>query len=153
MHADIKGANILTALGKDNGAQAYLVDFGLACHYTKSDNFKPDPKNMHNGTIEYTSRDAHHGVSTMRGDMEILAYNLIHWCGITLPWETSNILKVPVKVQEAKETFMKDTDIALKQCFVNGECPCKLRDLNYLFSIYFIVIFFFGSISSNKPIF
>lgn len=60
VHADIKGANILTGFGKDADKQVYLVDFGLASHYTSKD-FKPDPKKMHNGTIEYTSRDAHNG--------------------------------------------------------------------------------------------
>lgn len=58
VHADLKGANILLGYGKSGGGQAYLVDFGLASHYTTKD-FKPDPKKMHNGTIEYTSRDAH----------------------------------------------------------------------------------------------
>lgn len=49
---------MLLGFGKNGGHQAYLVDFGLASHYTTKD-FKPDPKKMHNGTIEYTSRDAH----------------------------------------------------------------------------------------------
>lgn len=58
VHGDLKGANILLGYGKNAAHQAYLVDFGLASHYTTKD-FKPDPKKMHNGTIEYTSRDAH----------------------------------------------------------------------------------------------
>lgn len=49
---------MLLGFGKNGGSQAYLVDFGLASHYTTKD-FRPDPKKMHNGTIEYTSRDAH----------------------------------------------------------------------------------------------
>lgn len=40
--------------------QAYLLDFGLAQRVTDKE-FKPDPKNAHVGTIEYTSRDAHLG--------------------------------------------------------------------------------------------
>lgn len=116
VHADIKGANILLGFGKNDQNQAYLVDFGLASHYTTKD-FKPDPKKMHNGTIEYTSRDAHNGVPTMRGDLEILGYNLIQWMGVLLPWEADKILDKPVKVQEAKEKFMKETDSALKKLF------------------------------------
>lgn len=58
VHADLKGSNMLLGFGKNGNAQVYLVDFGLASHYTTKD-FKPDPKKMHNGTIEYTSRDAH----------------------------------------------------------------------------------------------
>lgn len=48
---------MLLGLGKNGKAQAYLVDFGLAVH--TANEYKPDPKKMHNGTIEYTSRDAH----------------------------------------------------------------------------------------------
>lgn len=58
VHADLKATNMLLGFGKSGGHQVYLVDFGLASHYTTKD-FKPDPKKMHNGTIEYTSRDAH----------------------------------------------------------------------------------------------
>lgn len=122
VHADLKGANILLGQGKTGANQAYLVDFGLVSHYTTKD-FKPDPKKMHNGTIEYTSRDAHNGVPTRRGDMEILAYNIIHWSGVTLPWEADGLLANPKKVQESKETFMADVDNALKKCFPS--CPSK----------------------------
>lgn len=59
VHADIKGANIL--LSASSKAQVYLVDFGLATHYTNDKTFKPNPKKAHNGTIEYLSRDAHLG--------------------------------------------------------------------------------------------
>lgn len=116
VHADLKGANMLVGLGKSGATQAYLVDFGLASHYTTKD-FKPDPKKMHNGTIEYTSRDAHNGVPTMRGDLEILGYNLINWMGVKLPWESGNMLSNPTKVQNEKEEFMKNTDKALEKLF------------------------------------
>lgn len=59
-HADLKGANILLGLTKQTQNQVFLVDFGLASKYTQKE-FKPDPKKAHNGTIEYTSRDAHDG--------------------------------------------------------------------------------------------
>lgn len=58
VHADIKGGNLL--LHSKSLDQVYLVDFGLASHYTKGE-YKLDPKKAHNGTIEYTSRDAHMG--------------------------------------------------------------------------------------------
>uniref|UniRef100_A0A1B0CKZ5 non-specific serine/threonine protein kinase n=2 Tax=Lutzomyia longipalpis TaxID=7200 RepID=A0A1B0CKZ5_LUTLO len=126
VHGDLKGANILLGFGKSGGSQAYLVDFGLATHYTTKE-FKPDPKQMHNGTIEYTSRDAHLGVQTRRGDLEILGYNLIQWCASKLPWEAAEVLKVPAKVQEAKEKFMKDLDKSLKALFA-GDLPRPLLE-------------------------
>lgn len=41
--------------------QVYLVDFGLASRCTKNTKLKADPKKAHNGTLQYTSRDAHIG--------------------------------------------------------------------------------------------
>ncbi|XP_026322721.1 serine/threonine-protein kinase VRK1-like [Hyposmocoma kahamanoa] len=105
VHADIKGANILLGLKKGTENQAYLVDFGLATRVTDKE-FKPDPKCAHNGTIEYTSRDAHLGVATMRGDLEILGYNMLQWLVGELPWEKN--LKQPKAVQDMKEAFMKN---------------------------------------------
>lgn len=113
VHGDVKGANILLGMGKTGASQCYLVDFGLACHYTTKD-FKADPKKAHNGTIEYTSRDAHQGVSTMRGDLEILGFNLVHWLGLGLPWETQKILGNAKKVHEAKEEYMQNLDKSLR---------------------------------------
>ena len=46
--------------------QVYLVDFGLAFRYKqdgKHKELKVDPRTAHNGTIEYTSTDAHNGIS------------------------------------------------------------------------------------------
>lgn len=63
VHADIKGGNLLLGLQKGTENQVYLVDFGLASHYSQKE-YKPDPKRAHNGTIEYTSRDAHIGGDT-----------------------------------------------------------------------------------------
>ncbi|CAG4982121.1 unnamed protein product [Colias eurytheme] len=105
VHADIKGANILLGLKKGTENQAYLVDFGLATRVNEKE-FKPDPKCAHNGTIEYTSRDAHLGVATMRGDLEILGYNMLQWIVGELPWEKS--LQQPKKVQAMKEDFLKN---------------------------------------------
>lgn len=134
VHADLKGGNILLGYGKGGASQAYLVDFGLASHYTMKE-FKPDPKKMHNGTIEYTSRDAHHGVATMRGDFEILGYNLIDWSGVMLPWEKENLLKVPVKVQKAKEAFMTDVTGSLKKIYPKGVPNPILEFMKYVASL------------------
>lgn len=65
-HADIKGPNILLAdrMGTEK-SKAYLVDYGLAYRFrTGTGQHKPfvhDERRAHEGTLEYTSRDAHHG--------------------------------------------------------------------------------------------
>jgi vaccinia related kinase len=69
-HNDVKAANLLqvklparsvTSLQGPGPGDWYLVDFGLAVKYLKGDpavhkEFKPDPRKMHDGTIEYLSR-------------------------------------------------------------------------------------------------
>ncbi len=43
----------------------YLVDYGLATKYTLDNDhkaYKEDPRKAHDGTIEFTSQDAHKGV-------------------------------------------------------------------------------------------
>nr|XP_002131080.1 serine/threonine-protein kinase VRK1 [Ciona intestinalis] len=116
VHADIKGANILQCY-KDP-KHVYLVDFGLAARY-KSDGvhkeYKPDPRKAHNGTIEYTSVDAHKGTApSRRADFEILGFVLVHWLSGKLPWETK--LSDPLKVMEMKVSAMADVKKFVKTC-------------------------------------
>lgn len=59
----------------------------------------------------------------MRGDLEILAYNLIQWAGGNLPWKTNNLLGNPTKVQEAKESLMNAIDTHIGECFDKIACP------------------------------
>ncbi|XP_011315456.1 serine/threonine-protein kinase VRK1-like [Fopius arisanus] len=130
VHADIKGANLLLDLKITN--QVYLVDFGLASHYTTKPDYKLDPKKAHNGTIEYTSRDAHMGVPTMRGDLEILGFNIIQWISGSLPWEKS--LKDVTGVQRMKEKAFEDIVTFLKECFRPEKCPEPVKDFMSLLS-------------------
>ncbi|XP_014253110.1 serine/threonine-protein kinase VRK1 [Cimex lectularius] len=116
IHGDIKGANLLLGLQKGTENNVFLVDFGLACKYSTKE-FKRDPKQEHNGTIEYTSCDWHLGVPTRRGDMEILGYNLLHWIASSLPWE--NDIKNKEKVHEKKQQLMKDVSNYFKKHFPN----------------------------------
>uniref|UniRef100_UPI00398E45E6 serine/threonine-protein kinase VRK1-like isoform X2 n=1 Tax=Pristiophorus japonicus TaxID=55135 RepID=UPI00398E45E6 len=63
IHGDIKSANLL--LGFTNHKEIYLADYGLAFRYHPNGahkEYKEDPKKGHNGTIEFTSIDAHKGV-------------------------------------------------------------------------------------------
>ncbi|KAL0127870.1 hypothetical protein PUN28_003249 [Cardiocondyla obscurior] len=112
VHADVKGENLLLDLHSYD--QIYLVDFGLASRSTSNTEFKADPKKAHNGTLQYTSRDAHMGVPTYRGDIEILNYNIVLWLCGSLPWDK---LLDPVKVQKEKEEAFNDINIFLNKCF------------------------------------
>ena len=94
VHNDIKAQNLLLGHGKSKENEVYLVDFGLATKYQRPSGhleFKPDPKKAHDGTIEYTSRDAHIGTHSRRSDMEILAYNLVTSIGKLLTVQSGTI--------------------------------------------------------------
>lgn len=75
----------------------------------------------------------------MRGDIEILAYNVIQWGGGELSWEKNKLLGTPVKVQQAKEELMSGVDSRLKTCFPNQQCPGK----NLQNKMHFIIMFLF----------
>ncbi|MEJ1274314.1 vaccinia related kinase 2 [Cricetulus griseus] len=66
VHGDIKAANLL--LGYINPDQVYLADYGLSYRYCPNGNHKQyqeNPRKGHNGTIEFTSLDAHKGVGEL----------------------------------------------------------------------------------------
>ncbi|KAG8191745.1 hypothetical protein JTE90_008808 [Oedothorax gibbosus] len=111
VHGDIKPANLLLGRKKGTENQVYLVDMGLACKYQKDGVHKkdlPDPKKAHNGTPEFTSRDAHRGCFSRRTDMEILCYNLLQWLSGELPWE--KYASDCKKLHQEKERYMKNID-------------------------------------------
>ncbi|XP_023778855.1 serine/threonine-protein kinase VRK2 isoform X1 [Cyanistes caeruleus] len=108
VHGDIKAANLL--LGYSNPHEVYLADYGLSYRYCPNGNHKQyqeNPRKGHNGTIEFTSIDAHKGVApSRRGDLEILGYCMLQWMCGKLPWEQN--LKDPVAVQTAKTKLMDE---------------------------------------------
>ncbi|BES87575.1 serine threonine-protein kinase [Nesidiocoris tenuis] len=114
VHGDIKGANLLLGIKPGTTNTVFLVDFGLACKFSVAP-FQRDPKQAHNGTIEYTSCDAHMGVPTRRGDLEILGFNLLHWLAGSLPWEKDIANKETV--HKKKEELTKNLDQAMAQHF------------------------------------
>lgn len=137
VHADIKAANLL--LGYRDPKKVYLADYGLSYRYCPNGEhkeYKENPKKGHNGTIEYTSIDAHKGVAaSRRGDLEVLGYCLLHWqCG-TLPWLPS--LKNPAEVQEAKAKLMSNLpDSVLKMSTSSSSMEIaqflsRVKDLGY----------------------
>ncbi|KFP34246.1 Serine/threonine-protein kinase VRK2, partial [Colius striatus] len=108
VHGDIKASNLL--LGYTNPCEVYLADYGLSYRYCPNGNHKQyqeNPRKGHNGTIEFTSIDAHKGVApSRRGDLEILGYCMLQWSCGKLPWEHN--LKDPVAVQTAKTKLMDE---------------------------------------------
>ncbi|XP_009317862.1 PREDICTED: serine/threonine-protein kinase VRK2 [Pygoscelis adeliae] len=108
VHGDIKAANLL--LGYTNPHEVYLADYGLSYRYCPNGNHKQyqeNPRKGHNGTIEFTSVDAHKGVApSRRGDLEILGYCMLQWLCGKLPWEQN--LNDPVAVQTAKTKLMDE---------------------------------------------
>ncbi|KAK6028727.1 hypothetical protein OSTOST_05183 [Ostertagia ostertagi] len=117
-HADIKAGNILLEKA-DDFSTSVLADFGLA-RMSSSNEDKPDKKRAHNGTAIFTSCDAHRGCQpSYRGDLEILAYNMLYWLSGSLPWEAyeSN----PDKVYQMKEAFLKGLPSILKQLLKNNQ--------------------------------
>ncbi|XP_028927302.1 serine/threonine-protein kinase VRK2 isoform X1 [Ornithorhynchus anatinus] len=120
VHGDIKAANLL--LGYRNPQQVYLADYGLSYRYCPNGNHKryqENPRKSHNGTIEFTSLDAHKGVAlSRRGDLEILGYCMLRWfCG-KLPWDSN--LRDPVAVQTAKTNLMDELPDSVMKCAPPG---------------------------------
>lgn len=127
VHADIKPGNLL--VGTTAQAPVYLLDFGLACRYKWANGqhkeFCVDERKAHYGTIEYTSRDAHIGAISRRGDLEILGYNLVHWLSGHLPWEDD--VADPEIVAEKKRYSMANVIEFLKSCFAPEPPPEALE--------------------------
>ncbi|KAL9864156.1 serine/threonine-protein kinase VRK2 isoform 3-T3 [Geothlypis trichas] len=81
VHGDIKAANLL--LGYSNPHEVYLADYGLCYRYCPNGNHKQyqeNPRKGHNGTIEFTSIDAHKGVDVKE------ELNLCHMLSLLQAW-------------------------------------------------------------------
>ncbi|XP_030298362.1 serine/threonine-protein kinase VRK2 isoform X2 [Sparus aurata] len=128
VHADIKAANLM--LGYKDYELVYLADYGLSYRYCPDGihkEYKENPKKGHNGTIEYTSVDAHKGVApSRRSDLQILGFCLLHWLCGTLPWE--RVLNNPVQVQEAKVSLMDNLPDSVQHLSVSGASTDELAE-------------------------
>ncbi|CAH1792888.1 unnamed protein product [Owenia fusiformis] len=129
VHADIKAANLLMGYAKGTTEQVYLVDYGLAYRYIpdkQHKQYKEDPKRCHDGTIEFTSIDAHKGAyPSRRGDIEVLGYCLLQWLCGRLPWESNLNNKEFVRDQKIK--YMKNIPSLMSACFPEGEKPDEIQ--------------------------
>ncbi|XP_061468075.1 serine/threonine-protein kinase VRK1 isoform X2 [Rhineura floridana] len=126
VHGDIKASNLL--LGYKAPHQVYLVDYGLAYRYCPEGNhkdYKENPKRCHDGTLEFTSIDAHKGVApSRRGDLEILGYCMICWLSGNLPWEDN--LKDPNYVKDSKIRYTDNIADLMNKCFSEEDKPGEL---------------------------
>ncbi|XP_008279205.1 serine/threonine-protein kinase VRK2 isoform X2 [Stegastes partitus] len=120
VHADIKAANLMC--GYRDPEQVYLADYGLSYRYCPDGvhkEYKENPKRCHDGTIEYTSLDAHKGLApSRRSDLQILGFCLLHWLTGSLPW--ISVLKNPTQVQEAKARLIDNLPDSVQQLSVSG---------------------------------
>jgi vaccinia related kinase len=128
-HGDIKAANIMLKSDKE----AYLLDYGLVHRFSRDGThqaYQPKPDRRHNGTIEFTSRDAHAGVTpNRRADLEILLYCIVQWLSGTLPW--MDVLNKPEEVQKLKVKYMEKSKEFLDFCFKNTKNNVQSKSFGF----------------------
>uniref|UniRef100_A0A182UN70 non-specific serine/threonine protein kinase n=1 Tax=Anopheles merus TaxID=30066 RepID=A0A182UN70_ANOME len=109
----------------------HLIDFGLASKFVDSTGqhrpFCMDQRRAHDGTLEFTSRDAHMGAHARRSDLECLGYNLVYWSRGFLPWKDEKLLNQPEQVHRMKEYFMADVREMLRLIY-GDDCPAYLGE-------------------------
>lgn len=111
--------------------RVHLIDFGLALKFVDCNGihrpFVMDQRRAHDGTLEFTSRDAHMGAHSRRSDLECLAYNLIYWKEGYLPWKNDKMMNQPEQVHRMKEFFMTDIKQFYKKIY-NVPIPTFIYD-------------------------
>lgn len=125
----------------EEGDRVYVIDYGLATKFIDSNGqhkpFCMDQRRAHDGTLEFTSRDAHFGAHSRRSDLECLGYNLIYWSQGFLPWKDDKFKEQPEIVHRLKEVFMIDVREMLKLLY-GKDVPRFLGDfMHYVGSLEF----------------
>ncbi|KAM9355400.1 serine/threonine-protein kinase VRK1 [Pholidichthys leucotaenia] len=127
VHADIKASNLMLSHTDPN--KVYLVDYGLAYRYAPEGvhkDYREDPKRCHDGTIEFTSIDAHKGASACRrSDLEVLWYCMVQWLCGRLPWEDK--LEDPLYVRDSKIRSKENIPAFMAKCFPSQDKPDELQ--------------------------
>jgi len=139
VHKDVKGSNLLVGLGMDGQHLVHLVDYGLCSKFRVGNlhkQYRHDIRWAHEGTMEYTSRDAHIGSASRRGDLEVLFYNLIEWFGGSLPWDRE--LASPQVTKTAKFLAFRQMGKFLRICFRGQKFPGFLiKYMKYISTLMF----------------
>jgi len=139
VHKDVKGSNLLVGLGMDGQHLVHLVDYGLCSKFRVGSlhkQYRHDIRWAHEGTMEYTSRDAHIGSASRRGDLEVLFYNLIEWFGGSLPWDRE--LASPQVTKTAKFLAFRQMGKFLRICFRGQKFPTFLvKYMKYISTLMF----------------
>ncbi|APG58359.1 serine/threonine-protein kinase 1 [BeAn 58058 virus] len=135
-HGDIKSENI--ALDYNDNNKIYLFDYGLSYRFMVNDKhveYKPNPKKMHNGTLNFTSVDMHNGVSpSRRSDLETLGYCIVTWLGGTLPW-IEDKTKNKKNVLQSKIAFLKSLELSLIKSLGNNYPIELLKYFTYVLTL------------------
>ncbi|XP_077622612.1 serine/threonine-protein kinase VRK2 isoform X2 [Crocuta crocuta] len=119
VHGDIKAANLL--LGYRNPDRVYLADYGLCYRYCPNGNHKQyqeNPRKGHNGTIEFTSVDAHKGVG------EIVQYLV---CAHNLAYDEKPNYQVLKKILNPGTTPLGPLEFSTKGESINVDTPNNQR--------------------------
>ncbi|CAO1416311.1 unnamed protein product [Diamesa tonsa] len=137
VHSDLKAENIMIGLYDNNETdvdendRVFVIDYGLATKFIDTNGehrpFCMDQRRAHDGTLEFTSRDAHFGAHSRRSDLECLGYNLIYWSQGFLPWKDEKLQNQPEIVHRLKELFMTDVKEMLK-LFYGKDVPKYLGE-------------------------
>uniref|UniRef100_T1JIQ5 H/ACA ribonucleoprotein complex non-core subunit NAF1 n=1 Tax=Strigamia maritima TaxID=126957 RepID=T1JIQ5_STRMM len=142
VHRDIKASNLL--VDPKCSDQVYLVDFGISRPYLQfGGTHFPDKPNVfwadeHEGTLEFTSRDAHAARFSRRGDLEILAYNMLKWSSGKLPWDTEAKEKNNEAVVNKKIKCLGDITNLFTECYGSATpCPGLEQLFNYMVNLDF----------------
>ena len=139
VHKDVKGSNLLVGLGMEGQHLVHLVDYGLSAKFRVGDlhkQYRHDMRWAHEGTMEYTSRDAHIGSASRRGDLEVLLYNLIEWFGGSLPWDRD--VASPQVTKTAKFLAFRQMGRFLRICFRGQKFPLFLiKFMKYVSNLMF----------------
>ncbi|KAG5681649.1 hypothetical protein PVAND_011064 [Polypedilum vanderplanki] len=134
--SNLSAPPVFESATNDTSDHVYIIDYGLATKFVDTNGehrpFCMDQRRAHDGTLEFTSRDAHFGAHSRRSDLECFGYNLIYWSQGYLPWKDERLKEQPEIVHRLKEIFMTDVKEMLK-LFYGKDVPKYLGEfMNYV---------------------